>query len=506
MYEAFFELTSRPFSALPAADWYFPAATIEAARRALGQALQRGTGFGLVVAPPGLGKTLLCQVLAEAFRATHGVALLNSGRLASRRALYQAILHELAQPFRGLDEGELRLALADHLLGPDCSAGLVLLVDEAHTLPLRLLDELRLLANLARHGEPRVRLVLAGAPSLEERLASPKLEAFNQRIVSRHYLGPLDSQETSLFVRAQLQAAGARHDGLFTAQALERIVRATDGVPRLVNQVCDHALVLAFAGGARTIDAAGIDEAWADLQQLPTPWQVEQSHDASEGGVIEFGALDEPEQALAPPSPRWPSTAETHDAAAERRLDEIDDRLRQLRDDFLPAGKIGPEVDFVFTEPRGLARHDSDGFDEEEVVLDRFADWQQGDARPHVTAVGDAALLSTLLRPFVEPDDDRVQHVDDTDQESPAVMATTVDTWADAVNTPWPTAPDSFATAPRVSSEVPRQERASAPRAAPAAPRDEAPAPRPTTSPQPATGVGPRRREFQGLFSRLRQR
>ena len=101
--------------------------------------------------------------------------MLASGRLSTRRALFQAILYELGRPYRGMDEGELRLAVVDYLMaGDNNSRGLVLLVDEAHTLPLRLLEEIRLLTNLARSGQPLVRLVMAGGPALEERFASPE--------------------------------------------------------------------------------------------------------------------------------------------------------------------------------------------------------------------------------------------------------------------------------------------------------------------------------------------
>ena len=137
------------------------------------------------------------------------MALLSSGRLSTRRALLQAILFELGQPYRGMDEGELRLALVDYLTaGEDCPQGMVLLVDEAHTLPLRLLEEIRMITNLVRDGQPAVRLVLAGGCVLEERFASPKLESFSQRIVARCYLESFNRTETQQYIRAQIDAAG----------------------------------------------------------------------------------------------------------------------------------------------------------------------------------------------------------------------------------------------------------------------------------------------------------
>ncbi len=278
MYETFFGLTERPFAAAPSAKHYFPAAAIEAARQTLTRCIDRAEGVGLLIGPAGAGKTLLCHVLAEEFRSRFCVAVLESGRLCTRRALLQAILYELGLPYRGMEEGDLRLSLVDHLsprnLDHDSAPKLLLIVDEAHSLPLRLLEELRLLSNLVRQGQPRVRLVLAGGPQFEERLASPKLESFNQRVAARCYLEALDRSQTIDYVRHQTREAGGSPERVFASEALGAVYEATDGIPRLINQVCDHGLMLACAGGVKQLTAGGIEEAWSDLQQLPTPWNA----------------------------------------------------------------------------------------------------------------------------------------------------------------------------------------------------------------------------------------
>src|SRR5262245_15774295 len=191
MYESHFLLSKRPFSAAPSADCFISTGSLEPARQTLIRCIDRAEGPGLVVGPAGTGKSLLCQILAEQFRGRFQVAHLAGARLCTRRALLQNILFELKLPYREMDEGELRLSLVDHLEprsgGPE---GLLLLVDEAHTLPLRLIEEVRLLTNVVRDGQSRVRLFLAGGMALEERLASPKLESFHQRIAARCYLQP----------------------------------------------------------------------------------------------------------------------------------------------------------------------------------------------------------------------------------------------------------------------------------------------------------------------------
>lgn len=391
MYEAYFGLSRRPFTSIAKVDHYFPGEAIEGARQALTRCIERAEGVGVVVGPSGTGKTLLCRMLAEQFKESFAVALLSSGRLSTRRALLQAILFELGQPYRDMDEGELRLALVNHLtLGEDCPRGMVLLVDEAHTLPLRLLDEIRMITNLVSGGEPRTRLVVAGGPLLEERFAHPKLESFSQRIVARCYLESFHREETQAYIHAALGAAGREGEDVISSDACHAVYQATDGVPRLVNQVCDYALLLACAAGREQIDRAVIEEAWADLQQLPTPWNGDSEEAAAEGGVIEFGGLDDEPEGIgigAETVDREPQGEEESVGQEEglpsllRILPECDDSagpigqverieraLSEVDENFEPAGSIGPELELVLDD---VDDPFSEEFDEEEVIAGR---------------------------------------------------------------------------------------------------------------------------------------
>jgi type II secretory pathway predicted ATPase ExeA len=382
MYDGCFGLSRRPFPSMAQIDYYFPAIAIEGARVTLARCVQRGEGPALIVGPSGTGKTLLCLLLAEQFRRSFQVVMLHSGRLSTRRALFQAILYELGRPYRGLDEGEARLAVVDYLMSDGSgSRGLLLLVDEAHALPLRLLEEIRLLTNLARNGQPLARLVLAGGPVLEERFASPKLDSFSQRLSARCYLETLNRSETEGYIQAQINAAGGCGEQVFPAETCQSVFQATGGVPRLVNQVCDHALVLAYVAGNRRIEPAHIEEAWGDLQQLPTPGGNE-SKDESAGGVIEFGSLDDQADAAsgaaAPAATSAPSLwiaeadedHESEPAEPVQQIHRIERLLAAAADDFQPAGSIGPEVELCFdNSPHPFAQQ----FAEEEVVADRYA-------------------------------------------------------------------------------------------------------------------------------------
>jgi type II secretory pathway predicted ATPase ExeA len=388
MYDGCFGLTRRPFASVPQADQYFAANTIENARTTLARCIQRGEGAGLVIGPSGSGKSLLCLMLAEQFRRSFQVAMLTSGRLSTRRALFQAILFELGRPYRYMDEGELRLAVVEYLTsGEATSRGLLLLVDEAHTLPLRLLEEIRLLSNLARNGQPLVRLVLAGGAILEERFASPKLDSFSQRLSARCYLEAFNKSETQEYIQWQVDSAGGLGNIVFPETTCQTVFQATGGVPRLVNQVCDHALMLAYVAGRKTIDEANIEEAWSDLQQLPTPWSGDAKPEpsASGSGVIEFGSLDDSTDETSSSSVPMARVfrvasveeeesaeieAETSDSEPSEQIHRIEKLLAEADDDFQPAGTIGPEIEICFEE---VGHPFQEEFEHEEIVADRYA-------------------------------------------------------------------------------------------------------------------------------------
>ncbi|MBA3484872.1 MAG: AAA family ATPase, partial [Pirellulales bacterium] len=305
----------RPFLSAPSPQRYFAAGAIEDARLRIVRAIARSEGPAILVGGAGTGKSLLLAVLAEQFAGRLAVVTLAGAQLCTRRALLQMILFELGLPYRDMDEGELRLAILSHLKGaktpadakasPDASRlrlsarRLLLLVDEADTLPIRLLEELRVLTNVAVDGLPLVSLVLAGGPILEERFADPSLDMFSQRIAARCYLAPLGREETLQYVRSQVAAVGVKPEKLFTPDALEAIQAATGGVPRLVNQLGDQLVWMAEETGCAPLDATLVQQAWSDLQQLPAPWDTADhpataSTGSASASVIEFGELDAP--------------------------------------------------------------------------------------------------------------------------------------------------------------------------------------------------------------------
>ncbi len=488
MYETYFNFAERPFASVPRIDHYYPASVIDAARITLSRCVDRGEGVAMIVGPSGTGKSLLCQFLAEQFQKTFQVALLASTHLDTRRSLLQAILYELSRPYRGMDEGELRLSLVDYItLSDDCEHGVVILVDEAHHLPLRLLDEIRSLTNLTREMQPAVRMVLAGSHVLEERFASPKLESFSQRISARCYLEAFGRSETEAYIQSRILACGGRGAEIFPRETCQMIHKATDGVPRLINQVCDHVLLLAYAADIERIEPAHVEEAWADLQQLPTPWSATAAPTGE--SLIEFGGLDDSPLELpsiagkiaAAPMASPAADADlagtliaqptlvaetTEDPEAFAQLRQIQKLLADVQAEFQPMAAGGPEVELVFSSPHPFA----EPFEEEEVIADRYA---AAALQPAAEPVPSVAAVADLARVSVSKRQEEVQSEATASHRGQASQAR---------------APGTHG---RPDLQVPESEVAAA---------AEETSPRPTRSVVP-----PPRQEFGRLFAKLRR-
>jgi len=441
MYESFFGLRERPFAAAPKTERYFPAGSIENARRTIERCVDRAEGIAMLIGPPGSGKSLVAHLLAKRFQASLSIVHLQNGRFRNCKALLQTILFELRLPYRDMESGELRLALLDYLRTPDrCPQGLLLVVDEAHSLSLAQLEELHTLSLPVGNGQPRLRLVLIGSGGLEEKLTHPRLDSFSQRIVARCYLDALTLEETQAFVRAQVASVGGSLN-LFPVEAINSLHHATDGIPRLINQVCDHALVLAFAGGKRKLDARTIEEAWADLQQLPSPWT--DGRRAAEGDpslpaptIIEFGRLDEGEVAAydepedeveRPAIHAWYGDLEQDEPA--ETLSTLEHHLQTLEQDYQPAAATAQFVGGGTTLENPFAEM----FAEEEVVIDRFASLDELGFRPEqMVTTAMSGELSRLLQPYDRGTPAREFHVIRPASES-AVATTAPATTATAV-------------------------------------------------------------------------
>ena len=293
MYVEHFSLSKRPFSRVPSAACCVMYPGIKSCFERAGEGIDEGVGPIMIVGPSGTGKSMLLSLLENRFARDMKVVTLNCAAIDSQQGLIQCLLFELGLPFESQNVGELRLKLIDHLKSQDqCATGLLLMVDEAHNLPIEVLEELRMITNIVCGSQHQIRLVIAGGRPLEEKLAHPKLDSFNQRLGVRCYLQNMTRTESMFYILAQLQRCGRDGREIFEPSALEKIFEITDGVPRLVSQLSDHTLKVAGQKGLQQIDAVLVREAWADLQQLPPSPEASSFENTTEG-IIEFGNLDD---------------------------------------------------------------------------------------------------------------------------------------------------------------------------------------------------------------------
>lgn len=273
MYEEFFGFSRRPFSATASADSYVPLEAVEKARAALELCARDGQGIGVLTGPAGTGKTVLGLRLREDLSDSFLPVFLPTANFATRRSLLQAILHEMGHSCTRLAAQELRIALLDRLrnVRPERD-GVVLIVDEAHLLSERLLEELRTIAQPGADGEPLLRVVLLGQLLLEEKLAEPALAALNQRLVCQVSLEPYTQQESAEYLTRRIERAEGAPADVFTADAARAICQAADGNPRCINKLADHALLLAFANEERPVSQETVLQALDDLRRLPLQW------------------------------------------------------------------------------------------------------------------------------------------------------------------------------------------------------------------------------------------
>jgi type II secretory pathway predicted ATPase ExeA len=273
MYEAYFRLQRRPFSATPDASCFFSCEPVKTVLDELIQRSASGQGISVLTAAAGTGKTLLCRRLHLELSAAFTPVFLATAGFATRRALFQAIQFELGRRYGGLDEQELRLELVSSLKGlVQNGRPAVLIVDEAHLLSERLLEEIRALGSLVEGDQPLARIVLSGQMALEMKLLDPALEALNQRLGCHLYLEPLTRQQSRDFIHYRVQWAGGDAARLFDSTAIDLIAEASSGLPRCLNQLCDHSLLLTFVQEAPVVSRELVESALADLRQLPLHW------------------------------------------------------------------------------------------------------------------------------------------------------------------------------------------------------------------------------------------
>ena len=254
MYEAYYELRTKPFTLVPDPEFLFLGARHKMALNLLEYGLVNGSAFIVITGEPGTGKTTLLNQLLGQSRHQWTIGMLSNTHEALG-GLMPWIMASFGFETKGKEEVQLyhefgRFLELEHAAGRK----VLLVLDEAQNVGVVMLEELRLLSNLNDGRRRAMQILLSGQPGLRELLERPGMVQFAQRIGVEYTLDVLSDDETVAYIGHRLQVAGRRQP-LFTALAGHTIFRLTGGTPRLINQLCDHALVYGYAAQAETITA-----------------------------------------------------------------------------------------------------------------------------------------------------------------------------------------------------------------------------------------------------------
>jgi len=270
MYKSFYELTRNPFDLTPDPSCFVPTTRHNEALAALYYGIRRHKGVVVVTGEVGTGKTLLLRCLLRLFKESKEIsyAYLFNCRLSATEFLYYT-LSDFGVTISGQNKSNLLIDLSRYV----SSRGLkglttVLIVDEAHQLSMELLEEIRLLSNLETNDDKLLQIVLVGQPELDEKLDSFELRPLKQRIALRAHLASLDADETQKYIAERLRLAGSegRSTPLFSPEAIQAVYHHSRGFPRLINTICENALIAGYARQIPTLTPELIKEVADDFR------------------------------------------------------------------------------------------------------------------------------------------------------------------------------------------------------------------------------------------------
>ncbi|TMA97148.1 MAG: hypothetical protein E6J74_06005 [Deltaproteobacteria bacterium] len=327
MYSKYFGFEEFPFSVNPDPRFFYSNAAYQDVLAGLEHGIEARNGFTVVTGEAGTGKTTLLHRLVSSSAGTIEYALIINPRLGFI-PLLRTILQNLGLPSSSTDRETLLEQLNGHLREQFTKGRTVaLLFDEAQSLSDEVFEELRLLCNQEIGGATLTSIVLMGQPELENRLDHSRLHQIKQRITSRRRLTPLQDPDVRHYVASRLEHVGYKGDELFEPAAIERIISWSSGIPRLINTICDNALLLAYQASERRVTAGMIDEVANHLRLVERPARGHQKN------------IDEVANRL--------RLVEHFQRASQNKIDEAGDQPR-----FVGRSPVAERIDAVANQPR----------------------------------------------------------------------------------------------------------------------------------------------------------
>jgi len=266
VYLDYYGLTEAPFDITPNPRFLFYSAKHREAYNHLLYGIRERKGFVQLTGEVGAGKTTLCRAILEQLTEDFSTALILNPILNADE-LMKAIATEFGLEVKGMDRLDTVGAINNFLLWQvEQNKDAVLIIDEAQNLTEQLLEQVRMLSNLEMDNRKLLQIVLMGQPELRDRLNSPNLRQLRQRITVRYHLSPLSQSEIAQYIQHRLEVSGAKGAPRFTRPALWRIHHYTGGIPRLVNAVCDKALLAGYVNQTEELDYRVIGKAIHELE------------------------------------------------------------------------------------------------------------------------------------------------------------------------------------------------------------------------------------------------
>jgi general secretion pathway protein A len=267
MYKAFFGLTDNPFNISPDPAFLYRSVQHEEALANLIYGVQSRKGFIVLTGEVGTGKTTMLECLRDFLYAQQiNFAFMFNSRLTPDQ-FFEMMAYDFALPCTRTSKTEVLFALNSMLI-ERANAGrvTVLIVDEAHNLEWEVLEEIRMLGNLENRRGKLMQIIIAGQPELDAKLEAPQFRQLKQRIALRCQLKPFDATDTAHYITSRMARAGMKEQQVLSSEMMHEIHRRTQGIPRLINSVCDNLLLTAFAMESKEATLEMLDEVSTDLR------------------------------------------------------------------------------------------------------------------------------------------------------------------------------------------------------------------------------------------------
>ena len=265
MYNEYYGLIRAPFEMLPDPSFLYLGEAHREGLATLVYAVNSGKGFVMLTGEVGTGKTTLLHALLGQLDSTTNSAFIFNPRL-DPLGFFRMLFEELGVGPACESKAEYLLALNEFLIEKlAANERVLLIVDEAQNLSTEMLEEIRLLSNLETPTSKLIQIMLVGQPELQMLIDQPELRQLRQRIALRHHLRPFNETEVVEYVKDRLSKAGYTGRGIFKRRALKELFRITEGTPRLINNICDGALLLGYARQEPSLGVAAIREVAHDL-------------------------------------------------------------------------------------------------------------------------------------------------------------------------------------------------------------------------------------------------